>query len=228
MSCKGMRRASLYSFLNSKYMMGQENDVRILIDNGHGVETPGKRSPDGKFREYAYARKVAAELVARLNARGVKAVRLVPEEEDISLAERVRRANVYCKRYGKDKVALVSVHCDASGNGAWMQARGWSAWTSRGTTRADGLADCLYAAAEWYFKGMKIRKDMSDGDPDFEAGFYLLRHTSCPAVLTENFFQDNRDDVAYLQSGDGFETVVRVHVQGILTWLASNCPVHAG
>ena len=28
--------------------------MKILIDNGHGVETPGKRSPDGRFREYAY------------------------------------------------------------------------------------------------------------------------------------------------------------------------------
>ena len=28
--------------------------MRILIDNGHGIETPGKRSPDGSFREYAW------------------------------------------------------------------------------------------------------------------------------------------------------------------------------
>lgn len=28
--------------------------MKILIDNGHGVDTPGKRSPDRKLREYAY------------------------------------------------------------------------------------------------------------------------------------------------------------------------------
>ena len=32
---------------------------KILIDNGHGVETPGKRSPDGILREYAWNRKTS-------------------------------------------------------------------------------------------------------------------------------------------------------------------------
>lgn len=27
--------------------------MKILIDNGHGAETPGKCSPDGRLREYA-------------------------------------------------------------------------------------------------------------------------------------------------------------------------------
>lgn len=198
-----------------------KHKVWVLIDNGHGVNTPGKRSPDGLFREYAYARKVAAALVGRLTEMGMQAALLVPEEEDVALSERVRRANNCCMRYGKDKVILLSIHCDASGSGEWMPARGWSAYTSREHTDADTLADCLYAAAEWHFKGMKIRKDMSDGDPDFEAGFYLLRHTSCPAVLTENFFQDNKEDVAYLNSEEGFEAIVNVHIMGILAFLAA-------
>ena len=28
--------------------------MKVLIDNGHGIETLGKRSPDGRLREYAY------------------------------------------------------------------------------------------------------------------------------------------------------------------------------
>ena len=32
--------------------------MKILIDNGHGENTPGKRSPDGLFREYKYAREI--------------------------------------------------------------------------------------------------------------------------------------------------------------------------
>ena len=31
----------------------------VLIDNGHGIDTPGKRSPDGKLREYKYCRQIA-------------------------------------------------------------------------------------------------------------------------------------------------------------------------
>ena len=36
----------------------------IVIDNGHGHNTPGKRSPDGKFLEYAYNREIATRIVA--------------------------------------------------------------------------------------------------------------------------------------------------------------------
>lgn len=40
-----------------------DNKTLILIDAGHGSNTPGKRSPDGKLREYAYAREIARTLV---------------------------------------------------------------------------------------------------------------------------------------------------------------------
>ena len=38
----------------------------ILLDPGHGHNTPGKRSPDGKFLEYAYNREIATRIVADL------------------------------------------------------------------------------------------------------------------------------------------------------------------
>ena len=60
---------------------------------------------------------------------------------------------------------------------------------------------------------------MSDGDPDYEENFYVLKKTSCPAVLTENFFQDNKDDVEWLSSEEGKETVVEYHLRGILRYL---------
>ena len=74
--------------------------MKVLIDNGHGVETPGKRSPDGRLREYAYAREIADRVVNRLQAEGVDAIRIVPEEADIPLEERVARAN---KLYAESK-----------------------------------------------------------------------------------------------------------------------------
>lgn len=40
--------------------------IKVLVDNGHGVETPRKRSPDGRLRKYKYAREIAASVVARL------------------------------------------------------------------------------------------------------------------------------------------------------------------
>lgn len=194
--------------------------MKILIDNGHGEETPGKRSPDGLFREYRYTREIAHKIVEKLKEQGYDAEFLVPESEDISLPERTRRTNEWCGKLGADKVILVSVHCNAAGDSsAWMKARGWSAYTSKGTTKADELATILYKAAEANFINQKIRKDFSDGDPDFEESFYILRKTQCPAVLTENFFQDNKEDVSYLLSLEGRTQIVKTHIDGIINYV---------
>ena len=67
--------------------------MKILIDNGHGRETPGKRSPDGRLLEYVQNRLLARGIVDALTARGLDASLLVPEETDISLPERCRRVN---------------------------------------------------------------------------------------------------------------------------------------
>ena len=103
-----------------------------------------------------------------------------------------------------------------------MNAKGWSCYTSIGQTKADKLADCFYQVAEEKFAGRKFRKDLTDGDPDWEAGFYMLKKTKCPAVLTENFFMDNKDDVAYLISPEGRNAVVATHVEAIIKYIQSN------
>lgn len=190
--------------------------MKVLIDNGHGSNTPGKCSPDGRLREYAYTREIAERLVMELRKNGIDAERIVKEEIDVPLAERCRRAN----EYKASEAILVSIHCNAAGNGSdWMSARGWEAWTSVGKTKADKLATCLYEDAEHCLPGMKMRKDMADGDPDRESQFYILRHTNCPAVLTENLFQDNREDVEFLLSEEGKRAIVSLHVWGIMKYL---------
>jgi len=100
-----------------------------------------------------------------------------------------------------------------------MNATGWSAYTSVGVTAADKLAECLYDAAKKNLKGKKLRTDFTDKDSDLESDFYVLKHTNCPAVLTENFFQDNKDDVKFLTSDEGFHAIVRLHVEGILKYI---------
>lgn len=196
--------------------------MKILIDNGHGENTPGKRSPDGELREYSYTREIADRVVLELTKRGYDAERIVKENVDVPLVERARRVNEVCGRLGPSKVILVSIHCNAAGNGEWLKARGWSAYTSIGRTKADKLADRLYESARMYFTGQRIREDRSDGDPDWEEGFYILRKTKCPAVLTENFFQDNQEDVAYLLSSEGKQAIVDVHVEGIINYIKDN------
>ncbi len=194
--------------------------MKILIDNGHGEDTPGKRSPDGLLLEYKYARQIAVKLAEELCVQGYDAELLVSEEVDIPLQERARRANEWCGKLGASGVLLVSIHVNAAGNGKeWMKARGWSAYTSKGKTPSDELATMLYAAAEKHFQGHKIRKDNSDGDPDWEESFYLLRKTKCAAVLTENFFMDNKQDVSYLLSLEGRTQIVKTHIEGIINYV---------
>ena len=197
--------------------------MKILIDNGHGHNTPGKRSPDGKFREYAYNREIAKRIVADLIDRGYDAELIVPEDNDISLEERVRRVNKICLASDPSCVFLVSVHVNAAGNGSkWTNATGWSVYTCKGQTVSDKLAECLCEAAIKNFPGKRIRTDYSDGDSDWEENFYILRHTLCPAVLTENFFMDNKSDLEYLQSRAGKQAIIDTHVEGIIEYLEMN------
>lgn len=213
----------------------------ILVDNGHGAETPGKRSPNGKLLEYAYTREIARRLVAALNLGGYPAVRLVEESTDVPLGERVTRANAYCDKYGVGNCLLVSIHCNACppDDGKWHAARGWSIYTSKGTTKADRLAQCIAESAKAALigggkyestftdedrkKGVKpVREDVSDGDSDFEENFAILRRTRCAAVLTENMFQDNKADVDFLLSDEGKNTLVQIHLNGIIHYILSS------
>ena len=206
--------------------------MKILIDNGHGIQTKGKRSPDGKLLEYAYTRELARQIVTTLKARGYDSELLVPEDDDIPLSERVRRVNEICLTYepscpaptGHPDVILISLHLNAAGDGTkWMNATGWSCYTCKGQTESDRLADCLYKAAEQILKNQVIRTDYArDGDPDWEENFYILRKTPCVAVLSENYFMDNKSDLEYLQNQTGKQTIIDTHVEGIEEWIESN------
>ena len=200
-----------------------KNNIKILIDNGHGVNTPGKRSPDGRFREYAWAREIARAIVADCKDLGYDAELLVTEEYDVCLSARCYRANCWCDRLGKRNVLLVSIHVNAAGKGdRWYNATGWSAYTCKGQTRSDKLADCLYKQAGLWLPGHRLRMDYSDGDPDIESDFAILKKTACPAVLTENGYQDCEESLLFLESNEGKEAIIGLHVDGILDFINPN------
>lgn len=193
--------------------------MKVLIDNGHGANTPGKRSPDGRLREYKYCREIATRLVQELKAKGIDAERIVTEEMDISLQERCRRVNAVCKKLGTKNVLLVSVHNNAAGHGQWMTATGWCGYVYTGAGDASRkLAQSLYAAAEK--RGLKGNRSVPK-TKYWTAGFYILKHTACPAVLTENLFQDNKEEVDFLLSEKGKQTIIDLHVEGIVSYLES-------
>ena len=193
--------------------------MRVLIDPGHGIDTPGKRSPDGKFREYLWNRQVADLLGARLVAMGIDASPVVTETNDIPLSTRVQRVNRICSKVGASNVILVSIHANAAGNGGWMNAKGWSCYTSKGNTESDRIAECLYDAFEKEFPDRKIRKDLSDGDRDWEENFYVLAKSRCPAVLLENFFYDNPEECIFLLKEETKERIASAAALGIARYL---------
>ena len=191
----------------------------ILIDNGHGRDTSGKRSPDGRLLEYRYARDIAQMMVDKLSQAGYKAIRIVTEETDVPLRERCRRVNAVCREHGASNVLLVSIHCNAAppDDGKWHMARGWSAHVSLNASyKSKQLARHIIAAAKEC--DLKVR-EYSVSKPYWQQNLAICRDTDCPAVLTENLFQDNREDVAYLLSEQGRATITKVNVLGIINYI---------
>lgn len=193
--------------------------MKVLIDNGHGENTPGKCSPDKRLMEWAYTREIADLVVTGLCKQGIDAERIVRENTDVSLSERCLRANEIYKQSGK-KAILVSIHCNAAGSGAaWMGAKGWSVFVSNNASgNSKRLAICLGNAAA--SQGVTIRKQ-TPNLMYWAQNLAMCRDTNCPAVLTENFFQDNKEDVEYLLSSAGKKTVAQIHIDGIMEYLKS-------
>lgn len=182
------------------------------------MNTPGKRSPDGRLLEYAYAREIAHRIESRLDEEGINCKRIVPEETDVNLNERVRRVNAVCREHGADDVLLVSIHVNAAGDGSqWMKARGWQACLSANASEASKrLARTLYEAAG--AESLKLRRYTSR-EPWFVQNLAICRDTLCPAVLTENLFMDNRGDMEWMLGETGKKSVADLHVKGIMDYI---------
>ena len=212
------------------------SDLIIILGTAHLSTTPGKCSPDGRFREYAYSRKVVAEIADALRKEGhtVFIDYIAPgpspamkssswkEEQRNELAERVRFVNGICAKYGRRNCIYVSVHTDAAGaDNKWHDARGLSVRVSpKGSEASKRLARCIYEAAEKEGREVTGNRAVPPGK-FWPQSLYVLNNTACPAVLTESLFQDNRQDVDFLLSERGREAVVKVHVEGIRNFVST-------
>lgn len=196
--------------------------MKILIDNGHGVNTPGKQSPDGRLREYAYAREIAKRVVKCLQCKGYDAQRIVEEETDVPLSVRCKRVNDICKRLGTKNVLLVSIHNNAAGaDGKWHAARGFSAHVGLNAS-GKSKAFAQYLWNEAIRQGLKGNRSVPSA-PYIPQNLAICRDTLCPAVLTENLFQDNKEDVDFLLSEEGKEKVTATHVNAIVEFIHDYC-----
>ena len=187
----------------------------VIIDAGHGPETPGKRSPiwsDGKqLLEYEMNRKIALIYFQLLEAEGVKTKFVFDMNKDTSLSTRVRRADKIYEEHPDS--FLVSIHCNAGGG------TGWECFTSKGNTESDSIASYFCYEAEKTWPNKQMRFDWSDGDPDKEEDFYVLTRTKCPAVLTENFFMDNEEDCRYLLHPESVIDIAEMHFRATMDYI---------
>lgn len=191
----------------------------LFIDNGHGKNTPGKCSPDRSLLEYKWTRDFVAILVPMLVEQGHKVFTVCPEENDVALSVRVHRVNRERAKYKADeRCMLISVHVDAAtSNGQWSDARGLSVFVAPNASSSSKR----FAAIMWKKAVANgFRGNRSLPKEYYKTGnFAIIRDTSCPAVLVENLFMTNRDDVKLLQSRSVMEKLAKTYIAAINEYL---------
>lgn len=191
----------------------------IILGTAHGINVGGKRSPDGKFREYKYSREIVSAVKKELESMGYNVYvditeDVVPLPQSAELSKRVNYVNQLCKKYGASNCVYVSIHNNAAGSGKeWLSASGFSVFISNNASESSKKLAKI-------FTSNAIRRDLCGNrsipfNKYWTANYYVLRKTLCPAVLTENLFQDNRKDVEFLISDEGRKEIVDLHVNSI-------------
>ena len=208
-----------------------KSKIVVLLDNGHGKNTPGKRSPkleNGKqLFEWSYVREIVEGIAKKLQEEGINYYLVHPEYDEIGsqsndLIIRTTRANAYhskAKKEGKTTV-FISVHVNASGiSKGWNKASGWTVHiANQCSDKSLKLAQLLYAEAEKL--GLKGNRSVPK-EHAWRNDFWVVRKTNMPAVLTENLFMDNKEEVEYLLSEEGKNTIINLHVEGIKQYINS-------
>ena len=192
----------------------------VILDNGHGENSKGKCSPDKRLYEWEWTREIACRLHNLLLENDIDVQLLVPEDKDISLSERVKREKKITKEANKagKETCLISIHINAAGgDGKWKTARGWSGWIAQeASEKSKQLAQLLYAQAEEF--GLQGNRFVPS-TKYWTANFSITTNSSCPAVLTENLFQDNKEEVDFLLSEEGKQIIIDLHYNAIKKYI---------
>lgn len=205
----------------------------IILDPGHAnydIQI-GKCSPvltseegwddvtcyEGRFREGMFNRDIAKRLTEMFTKLGYEVHNTSPEDGNVSLQTRVKRANDVCKKYGTSTCIFISIHSNAAPKkhkDGWETARGVSVHTSKNCSEkseqmARSILDC---AVHDGFKGNRSNGFQKDN-------FYVVKYTLCPAVLIENLFYNNKEDLKILMSDEGRKKITEYIFRGIINFL---------
>ncbi len=189
------------------------------LDNGHGKLQAGKRSPvfdDGEtqFFEYKFNRDVVERIMKTLDEMGVRYFDVVPDFNEVGsfLKGRVERANNEESDLPK---IYVSVHANAgpSGPDSWAPSSvsGIETWHHQNSKKEQKIAAIfqghLITSLGWKNRHLKTTA---------EKGLYVLKKTIMPAILTENGFYNNKQQVLELMRPAIRQKIADAHVAAIL------------
>ena len=172
--------------------------AKVFIDAGHGGGDSGAVGNGLKEKDLTLA--IAKECAKVLRAAGVQVKMSRTGDTYPSLGERCRMAN----NWGAD--LFVSVHINAGG-GTGFESYILTGAGSKTAKFQDAVHETIAAGCGLKDRGKK------------RAGYYVLKHTAMPAVLTENGFIDNKNDAAKLKDTAWLKKVGRLHAEGILKFL---------
>jgi N-acetylmuramoyl-L-alanine amidase len=172
---------------------------KISLSPGHGIGTPGKRTPDG-MHEWEFNSSVVSKMIELFSHYKDTAVIRLDDptgQRDIPLKERADRSNNWGANYHLD------VHANAFGTG-WNDAHGIETFSYKLSGASFEIAKKLQAALI-AATGLTNRgvKDASENG----AGYYMICKTKAPANLCECGFMTNQAEATLLKS-DSYRTKV--------------------
>jgi len=182
---------------------------KIALDAGHFLGTPGRRIPkyldENETKEWQLNSRVCENIEEYMKAYdGYELLRVddVDGKENISLDDRVSASN----SWGAD--FYLSIHHNAGIDGG--AGGGITAFSYYGSEESALWRNELYYKLIEY-TGLSGNR----ANPLSEAGFYVLRHTDCPAVLLELGFMDSTTDAPIILTDEFSENCARAIVEVI-------------
>jgi N-acetylmuramoyl-L-alanine amidase len=182
----------------------------IALDDGHGIETAGKRSPklpDGSvMKENEFNRAVVSKLDIILKRCGFDTLLTSPTDTDIPLSQRSSLAN------SKKATILVSVHANAlDGSFEGSNPKGVETYYYPGSVKGKKLAETVH---KYLIQGTK------QTDRGVKAqNLHMVRETNMPAILVEAGFMDSLEEIQLLLNDDFRNEVSEEIAKGICEYL---------
>jgi len=196
---------------------------KVALTRGHDPSTPGKRSFDGKLREWAFNDDMAARLNKHLLFNGIDVLLTIPTGGADALPD-INTHNGYLNR--KARIAKINAwkpdleiefHANACGTN-WNSGRGqilYIAASKRGTD-SEKFINVLRKYMRSVAGTGSITPDRGFGYKNFD----IVNGVKAPCCLIEHAFMTNHEDVALLLSDVQRDKWAEAEARAVCEWFA--------